>query len=872
MLDDLRRFSTDAYPEALRPAAWAEVLGQLGLACDDADAARPSLDGYVSARRSSLGSVFARFQTSPQVWQPQRGLGRRPGSAVLLVGLLEGSALATEGHETVALAPGDSLLLDPAAPWRLDLHMRCRAVVLKLESASVLLRLVRGAGGVRPGPAANRVPGGGGVGGVVRHLVRAIADELDRLGPDDLLPLESSLTEVLMGSLAPAARAAPAAGPVAAAPGAIGAAAPSGAEPAEDATATQLALLRRVCRRIEDRLGDAALTLDDLARDEGLSPRYVQKLLQGAGTRFGEYLKTRRLERCRLDLANRALAGCTIAELCFRWGFGDAANFSRAFTARYGVSPKAYRAAPPADGTTRAGPTQRGAPASIATGPHASREEGPSRPTRPSGRPFEDVLADHERYARALALAPKRAAASPPGSVVAAGIDVPLDDRAALGAPPPRAADWHYIPVSDRTVHWGYLSRSLAPVISVRSGDVVTIETLTQHAGDDRERMIDGDAGAESVFRWTAEGKAVERRGAGPMDASVYGRGAGEGFGVHICTGPVHVRDAEPGDVLEVRILDIRPRRSCHPQHRGRVFGSNVAAWWGYQYQDLLTEPKPREVVTLYEIHADAPQPHATALYRYRWTPQTDPQGVRHPTIDYPGVIVDPATVERQCGVLGRARVPVRPHFGLLAVAPKEPGLVDSVPPGYFGGNLDNWRAAKGARVFLPIAVDGALFSVGDPHASQGDAEVCGTAIECSLTGVFQLVLHKREALGEGFLAGLNHPFLETDEAWVVQGFSFANHLAELGAQAQTEVYRQSSLDLAMRDAFRKTRRYLMTQHGLDEDEALSLMSVGVDFGVTQVADGNWGVHAVIARALLPDAGPTAPPAGLASRLRQPPD
>lgn len=76
-------------------------------------------------------------------------------------------------------------------------------------------------------------------------------------------------------------------------------------------------------------------------------------------------------------------------------------------------------------------------------------------------------------------------------------------------------------------------------------------------------------------------------------------------------------------------------------------------------------------------------------------------------------------------------------QYGVLAVAPKELDLVDSIPPGYFGGNLDNWRAGKGSKVYLSVSVDGALFSVGDPHPSQGDSELCGTAIECSLTGVF---------------------------------------------------------------------------------------------------------------------------------------
>ena len=79
----------------------------------------------------------------------------------------------------------------------------------------------------------------------------------------------------------------------------------------------------------------------------------------------------------------------------------------------------------------------------------------------------------------------------------------------------------------------------------------------------------------------------------------------------------------------------------------------------------------------------------------------------------------------------------------MVAVAPREAGLVSSIPPGYFGGNIDNWRIGKGATLYLPVSVDGALFSVGDSHASQGDSELCGTAIECSLTGLFQLIVRK---------------------------------------------------------------------------------------------------------------------------------
>jgi acetamidase/formamidase len=405
---------------------------------------------------------------------------------------------------------------------------------------------------------------------------------------------------------------------------------------------------------------------------------------------------------------------------------------------------------------------------------------------------------------------------------------------------------YHYLPANDQTVHWGYFSKLLKPRVEIESGDFVTIEALTHHAGDDTERMVKGDPGAESVYLWTKDKKGVNRRGAGPEDASLFGRGAGEGLGVHICTGPVYVRGAEPGDVLEVRIIDVAPRPCANPSFAGKAFGSNAAAWWGFHYKDMVSEPKQREVITIYEVDATGSRNWAQAVYNFQWTPQTDPFGVVHKTIDYPGVPVDHTTVKENHGVLKGVRVPIRPHFGVIGLAPKEADIVDSIPPSYTGGNIDNWRIGKGATMYYPVAVEGALLSVGDPHASQGDSELCGTAIECSLTGTFQLILHKKADLGGSALEALNYPMLETKDEWLVHGFSYPNYLAELGAKAQSDIYQKSSVDLALRDAFRKMRHFLMTTQGLTEDEAVSLMSIGVDFGITQVVDGNWGVHAVI--------------------------
>jgi acetamidase/formamidase len=408
---------------------------------------------------------------------------------------------------------------------------------------------------------------------------------------------------------------------------------------------------------------------------------------------------------------------------------------------------------------------------------------------------------------------------------------------------------YHYLPATADTVHWGYFSKLLKPQLEIDSGDYVTIEALTHHANDDAERMIKADPGAESVFLWTKDKKGVNRRGAGPVDGKLLGRGSGEGFGVHICTGPVYIRDAEPGDILEVRIMDVKPRPCANPAYPGKSFGSNAAAWWGFHYKELITEPKPREVVTIYEIDTSGQRNWAQAVYNFRWTPQTDPFGVVHKTIDYPGVPVDHSTVQEKHGILKNVRIPIRPHFGVMGVAPKEADVVDSIPPSYFGGNMDNWRIGKGATMYYPIAVPGGLFSIGDSHASQGDSEMCGTAIECSLTGTFQLVLHKKDAL-TGSLAGLNYPLLETQDEWVLHGFSFANYLEELGPNAQQEIYQKSSIDLALKDAFRKVRTFLMTTKGLSEDEAISLSSVAVDFGVTQVVDGNWGIHAILKKSL----------------------
>src|SRR5258706_3398610 len=104
--------------------------------------------------------------------------------------------------------------------------------------------------------------------------------------------------------------------------------------------------------------------------------------------------------------------------------------------------------------------------------------------------------------------------------------------------------------------------------------------------------------------------------------------------------------------------------------------------------------------------------------------------------------------------------------------------------------------------MYYPVAVPGALLSAGDSHAAQGDSELCGTAIECTLTGTFQLILHKKASLGGTSLAELNYPLLETQDAWVLPGFSFATSLQEIGPTAQPGTSEKSTVDLALNEPF----------------------------------------------------------------------
>lgn len=761
----IRQFLSEAYPTRSRKGAWQDILSEFGLRSDAADQGLESF-ATASLRGDRQSLLLARLTAGDQTLSP---LVRRPGGPIALISLDESLEMRL-GSETLLIEAGSLVIVPAVGEWQLCLRKSARMIVLSIADSLFP--------GHKAGLQTLKAPRhyvATGIAAIFIKTVETAAGEMDSVSELEWRSLEGAIADLFVAIVLQAET-----HDAAASPGSA-------------------ALFHRVTLGIERHLHEPELTALRIARLEGISERYLQKLFLQNGESISNYIRERRLQRARAALVAPGEIRLPIAEIAYSCGFGDAANFNRLFKERFGLPPGAFRSRHLEKLAANTNAEQRGWPLSALV---AKRLQQRSIDTG-------DAFADSD------------------GSEAEAGSSV-----------------HHVLAASAATVHWGYFSRALPPVLEIRSGDTVEIQTLTQHASDAPELMIHGDAGAEDVFYWTAQKKSVDRRGAGPIDASIYGRGAGEGFGVHICTGPIYVKDAEPGDVIEVRINSISPRPSNSPGYEGRAFGSSVAAWWGYHYNEFIQEPKARENITIYEVFAD--EGYAEALYSYRWQPQADPFGVVHRTYDYPGVPVDRSSVEICSPVLEGVRIPLRPHFGVIAVAPREAELVDSVPPSYFGGNLDNWRLGQGSAVYLPVSVPGALLSIGDPHAAQGDGELGGTAIECSMTGDVTVILHKK---GELFVE-LSYPLLETPTEWILIGFSHPNYLAEFGKKGQGEVYANSSLDLAMKDAFRKARRFLMESKGLTEDEAIALMSAAVDFGVTQVVDGNWAVHAIIRKSL----------------------
>lgn len=184
----------------------------------------------------------------------------------------------------------------------------------------------------------------------------------------------------------------------------------------------------------------------------------------------------------------------------------------------------------------------------------------------------------------------------------------------------------HLLAATIDTVQQGFFSKNLEPLISINSGDFVTIEMVSHHSDKD-PRMMEGDTAVQGIFAQRTSG--------------------------HVLTGPIEVCGAEPGDVLEVRILDLYPRPSQHPDAVGRTYGANLSGGSGFLYNPVVNSEVPEglpRTVTIYEVDASGLRSWAQAVRSY--------------------AIGEEGT--ENLDVLAGMRVPIRPHFGILGVAPAE--------------------------------------------------------------------------------------------------------------------------------------------------------------------------------------------------------
>lgn len=285
---------------------------RLGLPVGDLPESEPP-SASVTCLTSPLGVEFALVDAGPQTIS-----GRRTDlpAAIWLAVLLEGGAeLLSEGLDQ-ELKPGDIAYGPTGRQATLVMETWCRLLFVRAPRVALDHRLI----------AARNLKIGwleaeGALARIFSSLLRATAQSLPDMTVDQLRPVELALTEFLAAILAEKTRGEALAG---------GAISPH---------------LHRISQTIESLLPDPELSLRRLADRSGVSPRYIQKLFAAAEDTFGHYLRSRRLERCRLDLGSPLCAGLSISEICFRWGFNDSAHFSRAFRNQYSLSPREYRRA-----------------------------------------------------------------------------------------------------------------------------------------------------------------------------------------------------------------------------------------------------------------------------------------------------------------------------------------------------------------------------------------------------------------------------------------------------------------------------------------------------------------------------------------------
>jgi acetamidase/formamidase len=327
-----------------------------------------------------------------------------------------------------------------------------------------------------------------------------------------------------------------------------------------------------------------------------------------------------------------------------------------------------------------------------------------------------------------------------------------------LGLPSLDAQTTYTLKATPKTVAWGYYDAKAAPVLQVKSGDTVEIQTLITNSP---KRLEDAGLPADQVEQALRD---------------ITDQVKDKGPGGHILTGPIYIEGAEIGDVLEVRI---------------------VAA----------------KLAIPYAYNAFGPG-----------------RGYLPDDYPYAKMKIIPLDQKRMVAHFAEGiEIPLHPFFGSMGVAPPEgAGRFNSAPPWIMAGNLDNKDLVAGTTLYIPVHAKGALFEVGDGHAGQGDGEVDITALETSLVGTFQFIVRKD--------LHLKWPRAETPTHYITMGLN-----DDLNMCAQLAVHEMID--------------FLVTEKHLSRDDAYMLSSVAADLHITELVDGNKGVHMMIPKSVFVGAG-----------------
>ena len=372
------------------------------------------------------------------------------------------------------------------------------------------------------------------------------------------------------------------------------------------------------------------------------------------------------------------------------------------------------------------------------------------------------VPSPYRRFLLFIAIAAIALAVAPPP------VDLDATHTSGASRAHVRHYDW-YVPSRPETVTWGWILVDKPPVVTIKSGDTVRIDTISHHGATQADHPVPflgqfgvapGEVLQDVIDFWSTRASQPTGPGRGP----------------HVVTGPIYIDGAEPGDMLEIQILDVELRVPYGINNTGPASGVLAASYPG----TLPTDPVPSGARKLIR----------TAKVRGREVALFGPD----------------------------INVEIGPFMGTMGVAPPLPipgppvgaPLQSSRPPGVFGGNLDLKDLTAGSTLYLPVFHEGARFYTGDGHSVQGDGEVDGTAIEHSLTPTLRFVLHKKRPISA--------PRAETQTDYIVMGIDV-------------------DLDRAARMAVQESVDFLVAEKGLTPGDAYALASIAANYHIAEAVN-----------------------------------